>query len=213
MIRYKLLTQDMMANGRTWKLNEWHETNLLYGPTSLRCDAHPLLAVLLNPNFGNNKNPRLFKCEVRGKCGENLCTPTETWTRMRITKEIPLPKISTKQRRRFALFCALEVYPLWRDYDKASKWGKWAKDPTREAAELRRSETDEVIDRLYKLSGKLGTSITPAAISAAAAVTAYTTTRITMKKVVANAAGWAHLAAKTTLDFIALAKQAIQENK
>jgi len=80
--------------------------------------ASPLLAVFFNPIHADFASPRLWECECSQpvaddgtKLGVKKCTTL---------REIPLPDITTEQRVRFAILCALEVYPtaafvLWAD--------------------------------------------------------------------------------------------------
>lgn len=71
-IRYKLTDQNMQTyNGYPWKRGKWQEpigdSSYLCNPGWLHSYSHPLIAVLLNPIHANIKNPRLFKCLVKGK--------------------------------------------------------------------------------------------------------------------------------------------------
>ena len=120
--RYKLTKQDLTTyNGFQWQLNEWKETNgigKLCSEGWLHCYTNPLLAVLLNPVHADIENPKLFECEVEGKCIEDKGRK-EGWTRMRLVKEIPLPEISLTQKVAFGILCAREVY-------KEEKWVNWA---------------------------------------------------------------------------------------
>jgi hypothetical protein len=56
--------------------------------------------------------------EVRGKekrDGQMKCG----WSEMRLIREIPLPKITTEQRVKYAILCAKQVY-------SEKKWATWA---------------------------------------------------------------------------------------
>ena len=102
MIKYKLTNQNMQTyNGFQWKLGEWQEAQ---GSSEkdlctngwLHCYDSPLLAILHNPRHADIKNPRLWEVEVAGdfkndkglKCG---------YRKMRLVKEIKVPKITTEQ--------------------------------------------------------------------------------------------------------------------
>ena len=121
-IRYKLTKQDLTTYANTkWVLNEWKETSgtgKLCTEGWLHCYTSPLLAILLNPIHANITNPKLFKCEVEGKCLEDNGLK-EGWTRMRIIEEIEIPQLSLVQKLSFAILCVLEVY-------KDEKWIEWA---------------------------------------------------------------------------------------
>ena len=135
-IRYKLTNQDMITyNTCQWTLNEWKETSgngKLCSNGWLHCYSNPLLAILLNPTHANIDNPRLFEIEVEG---ENLTDNglKEGWTRMRIVKELDIPKITRIQMVAFGILCALEV-------NKNETFIKWAnnwlsgKDRSKESA-------------------------------------------------------------------------------
>ena len=135
-IRYKLTNQDMIThNTCQWTLNEWKETSgkkKLCSNGWLHCYSNPLLAILLNPIHANIDNPRLFEVEVEGN---NLTDNglKEGWTRMRLVKELDVPKITIKQRAAFCILCALEVnknenFILW-----ANNWLS-GKDRSKESA-------------------------------------------------------------------------------
>jgi len=120
-IRYKLTKQDLTTYNKTkWVLNEWKETSGLGGLCTegwLHCYTSPLLAILLNPIHADIINPKLFKCEVEGKCLTDN-GKKEGWTRMRIIEEIEIPQLSLINKIAFAISCALEVnndkkFVLW----------------------------------------------------------------------------------------------------
>jgi hypothetical protein len=97
----------------------------------LHAYEHPLIAVLLNPIHADFKNPRMFEVEgkVEKRDGQLKCG----CRRLKVLREIPLPQITTAQKIRFAIYCALEVYKkptfkLW-----AGGWLS-GKDRTAEAA-------------------------------------------------------------------------------
>lgn len=122
MILYKLTDENMRTpKDAQWELGVWRETsgNGAIGDSSwLHAHSDPLLAVLLNPAHADFSSPRLFEAEGDGafrddrglKCGV---------TRMRLVRELPMPVVTTEQRVRFAILCALEVY-----HDSA--WVTWA---------------------------------------------------------------------------------------
>jgi len=135
-IRYKLTEQDLTTyNDTKWVLNEWKETDgfgKLCTGGWLHCYSDPLLAILLNPAHANITNPKLFKCEVEGKCLTDHGLK-EGWTRMRIIEEVPFPQLSEINKIAFGILCALEV----NNDEEFVKWAKnWLenKDRSKESA-------------------------------------------------------------------------------
>jgi len=114
MRKFKLTDQNMQThNGYQWELGVWREAEgdpkqNLCSDGWLHCYDSPLLAVLHNPIHAGIENPRLFEVEVDGetkndwglKCG---------YRSMRLTRELNLPHVTTEQRIRYAIFCALSV--------------------------------------------------------------------------------------------------------
>jgi hypothetical protein len=121
---YKLTDRD----GQTWGGTQWgpgisHSgtgEGELCGPGWIHAYEHPLIAVLMNPIHANFQNPRLWEAEgeVALRDGQLKCG-CKTLTTVR---EIPLPKITTEMRVRFAIMCAKEVcaYPAWNAW--ADRW-------------------------------------------------------------------------------------------
>jgi hypothetical protein len=108
----------------------------LCGPGWIHAYEHPLIAVLINPIHANFKNPRLWEAEgeIAIRDGQLKCG-CKTLTTIR---EIPLPKITTEMRVRFAILCAKEVcadlsWNAWAD--------KWLSDEDRTLAAAEASAT------------------------------------------------------------------------
>ena len=98
--------------GCQWVLGEEKTTSgegELCGPGWLHCYADPLLAVLLNPIHADYENPRLFRARV-GRKSKHDHGLKSGYTKMTLIEEIPVPAISTAQRVRFAILCAMKVY-------------------------------------------------------------------------------------------------------
>jgi len=121
----KLTNQNMQTyNGFQWKLEEWYVISEakrganLCSKSWFHCYDDPLLAVLFNQVHADIKNPRLFECEARGESLEGIGVKFG-FTEMRITKNIPLPEISTNQHVAFGILCAKEVC-------KVQSWNEWA---------------------------------------------------------------------------------------
>ena len=147
-IKYKLTSQNLQTyNKFQWEVGKWVETSgegELCSSGWLHCYDSPLLAVLHNPIHAHINNPRLFEVEVEGKekrDGQLKCG----YTRMRLVKEIPLPEITTEQKIKYAIYCALEVCSeeslVWwaNDWlsgmDRTTKAARAAAETARAAAE------------------------------------------------------------------------------
>jgi len=121
---YKLTDQNMQThNGCQWKLGA---TKTAYGTGDL-CTSDwlhfyddPLLAVLLNPIHANLDAPHLFAGTTSGKI-KNDHGLKFGCQKLTLKKKIRLPKITTKQRVRFAILCAKAVYA-------DEHFGRWADD-------------------------------------------------------------------------------------
>ena len=140
---YKLTDQNMQTyNGCKWVLGEEKTTSgegELCGPGWLHCYSDPLLAVLLNPIHADYENPRLFRAHVGGTSNPDHGLKSG-YTKMTLIEEIPVPAISTEQRVRFAILCAMKVYrnpgfvqwgENWlsgkdRSAEAAAAWAAWA---------------------------------------------------------------------------------------
>jgi len=126
-MKYKLTNQEMQTyNGFQWELGKWYEINNLdenedlCSPYWFHFYHHPLLAVLLNTAHADIDNPRLFEIEIDGLQKDDNGLKGGC-TRMKLAKEIELPEITTEQRVKFAIYCALEVYD-------DSSFVQWAND-------------------------------------------------------------------------------------
>ena len=80
----------------------------LCGPGYIHAYEDPLLAVLLNPIHVNFSAPRLWECEgeIAKRDGPLKCGCVSLAT----VREITLQNVTTEQRVRFAILCALAVY-------------------------------------------------------------------------------------------------------
>lgn len=120
---YKLTDQNMRTRGNCqWILGEWKRAT---GAGTKLCTngylhyyTNPLLAVFMNPIYGNIENPRFFRAEIQGKtlddhglkCGAK---------RMRIVEELPVPELTITQRTEIAIRIAKCVC-------KDPRWNAWA---------------------------------------------------------------------------------------
>ena len=146
-IAYKLTDSDMQTHNMfQWELGKEYTTSgkgNLCSAGWLHFYTHPLLAMLLNPIHADIKNPRLFMAEVGGK--NKLDHGLKVgYTRGRLTKEMPLPMVTTEQSVRFAILCALEVYDNADFIAWANKWLS-GEDKTEAAAEAAEAEAGAAV--------------------------------------------------------------------
>lgn len=129
-IYYKLTDKNMQTkNNYQWDLNKWHEIDPnLQDVDTMLCSkhwfhvyTHPLLAILLNPIHTNIINPRLFRCVCAGseKSEFNLKVG---FTKVKLTSEMEVPKVTLIQKIVFDILCAKKVYI------KQPTWTRWAND-------------------------------------------------------------------------------------
>jgi hypothetical protein len=109
---YKLTDKD----GRTRNNTQWGEniTHTAPGVGEL-CTAgwihsysDPLLAVMLNPIYGEFAEPRLWEAEASGAMKHD-CGLKSGSASLTTLQEIPVPTVTTEQRVRFGILCALAV--------------------------------------------------------------------------------------------------------
>ena len=132
------------ANAQTYNKTQWGEgithegtgEGDLCGPGWIHAYTDPLLAVLLNPIHGDFVNPLLWEAEGEvGKEDHGLKVGCKVLTTI---KPIPLPVITTEQKVKFAIYCALEVY---RDPIFATWANGWVENKDRSVAAARNAET------------------------------------------------------------------------
>lgn len=125
---YKLTTAD----GRT-RLGEQNECQWgenithrgtgkggLCGPGFIHAYTDPLLAVMFNPIHADYSNPQLWECEgdvaLSDRGTKVGCVSLTT------VRRIQLPQVTTEQRVRFGILCALQVYTKPEFVDWAHAW-------------------------------------------------------------------------------------------
>src|SRR3990167_6468593 len=122
-VRCKLTDADGYTHGGTlWAEGASYETSGeggLCGPGWLHCYTDPLLAVLLNPIHANFINPRMCTVRVSG-VGRDDHGLKEGWTKMAFESWVNVPSVTTEQRIRFGILCAMEVYT-------ERSWVAWAR--------------------------------------------------------------------------------------
>lgn len=136
MIRYKLTDRTLRTHrGYQWTVGEWHEVTgdpaqPLCTDGWLHCYETVLLAVLHNPIHADIANPRLWEVEVEGECLRDGQVK-EGWRRMRLVREIDVPKITMEQRVRYGILVSLQVY----DDPDYRRWAEgWLSDKDRSEA-------------------------------------------------------------------------------
>ncbi len=84
----------------------------------------PLLAVMMDRVHANYlPKGHLWECKADVGLEKSDKIGCKSLTTIKL---MDVPKVTTDQRRAFAIMCALEVYNLWEKYDKDGKWKKWA---------------------------------------------------------------------------------------
>lgn len=203
MILYKLTD----ANGRTYRKTQWgvgvtHKAadpgkGPLCGPGWIHAYEHPLLAVLHDPIHGQfGPYARLWECKTdddRPLRDGQMKIGVRSLTTIR---EIPLPKVTTKQRVRYSILCAWKSLTGHRE-EWVRMWRAWARrwlsgeDRSRDAVAWGAAA--------WAVTASTSTTTTPTCTSAAWAAAA--------------AAAEAAEAAMKDLDLAALAEKAVREEE
>ena len=199
---YKLTTQDCKTRVGCYNETQWKLGRLVRASGDIsdhlctngwiHCYTSPLIAILCNPADANIKNPRLwlFKPEFGTSIKEE---GLKVGVRAgKITKELPVPKITNIQKVAFAILCAKCVC-------KNEEWNIWA---------------DRWLDNIDRSSCAAATAAYTAAVAAdaaayAAATAAYTAAAAYAAYAAADAAAYA-ADAIIVLDFDAIAKEAMK---
>lgn len=160
--RYKLTTPEMQTHmGCEWTIGEWKEApgkGLLCSSGWIHCYDSTLLAVLMNPIHANFRSPRLFECESDGLELDDSGLKRGV-QRLRLIRELQIPKPSRNQRLRFGILCALKI-------NASNAFERWAQDWL--------SGKDRTIEAACDVSRKMGNILwatTKAQWDAAIAVT------------------------------------------
>ena len=214
MIKYKLTDQKMQTyHGFQWELDKEVETNgegNLCGAGWLHFYDHPLLALLHNPIHAGIKNPRLFEVEVSGKSKDDHGLKCG-YTKAKLVREIPIPKITPVQRVAYGILCAKKV-------SKSKEWNQWAfnwlwgKDRTYTAADAAAyAEAAAYAAYAAAEAAAVAAYADAAAYDAdAAAYAAEAAAAAADAAAYDAAAAAAHAAAAVNLDLIEIAKQAME---
>ena len=196
---YKLTDHNNRTRGTLWGENVTHKAkgkgNDLCSEDVIHVYDHPLKAAMFNANHANFNNPVLWECRVKRvvandclKVGVKECTTI---------KVILLPEITTNQRVRFGIYCALEVY-----YDK--EFIEWA------------DAWLSGVDRSTDAAWAAAEVAEVAEVAWAAAWVAWAAARAAEAAGAAEAAAWVAWAARAAaraaaIDLVPLIKKAIEE--
>jgi hypothetical protein len=154
MVKYKLTTQSLTTfAGFQWQKNKKVVTDgigNLCGSGWLHYYDSPELAILLNPIHADIKNPILWKVKAEGTHKLDFGLKGGC-TEMTLIKQIPLPKISTTQRVRFAILCAqqtchLPEFLIWSNF--------WLSGENR-SKQLITETRAKIVETIYKIDGAL----------------------------------------------------------
>lgn len=133
----------------------------LCGPGYIHGYTDPLLAVLLNPIHADIVDPLLWRAE--GKIAINNRGLQVGCVSLTTIEQIPLPVVTTAQRVRFAILCAMEVCkdPAWRAW--AEKWLDGSDRSPRAAARVavlaaRSAATDGLVRTASALAARAATA-------------------------------------------------------
>ena len=202
---YKLTNEKMQTYGDCqWTVGVEKTTDGtgdLCSPGWLHCYNSPLLAILLNPIGADFLDPRLFKIKTGGKKKTDRGLKFG-FTKMSLTKEIPVPVITVEQKIKFAILCALKVCKDRRFRQWAKAWLS-GKDRSYAAARAARAAADAA--RAARAAARVAYAAADAAGAIDAADVAYAAARV------ANAATYAaDAAAKGKTDLVKLVKKAME---
>ena len=192
---YKLTDQSGCTRGPTqWGPGVSHSgtgDGDLCGPGWIHAYTHPLLAVLLNPIHAALPDPRLWEADGEIALDDSgLKVGCRTLTTLR---EIPLPQITTTQRVRFGILCAMEVC-------QDDSWRAWAD----------RWLSGE--DRSVSAAAAYAADAARAALYAVSAAAAYAADAARAALYAASAAS-AAAACTNPLNLITLAERAVREEQ
>ena len=210
---YKLTTQDCKTRVGCYNETQWKLGRLVraFGNSTelctdgwIHCYTSPLIAIIRNPADADIKNPRLWLFEPEFGTSikeERLKVGVRAG---KITKELPVPKITNIQKVAFSILCAKCVC-------KNEEWNIWA---DRWLDNIDRSSCAAAADAVYAAAYAVADAAAYAA-AADAANAAYAVADAATAAYTAAAAASAATAAATAdaiivLDFDAIAKEAMK---
>ena len=232
---YKLTdSNDQTRNATQWGVGVTQRTDgagALCGPGWLHAYEHPLLAVLLNPIHANFDPGAMHLWAADAAGGVLRDGPLKIGvTELTTAVKMPLPIVSTEQRVRFAILCALEVCAdtAWRQWaerwlsgeDRSSVWAAeeaavWAAEAAALAAREARAAAAEAAREARAAAAEAAWAAeaeNAAAPAAAALAEAWAAEAAEARAAAWAAAAWAAEAAEAAspIDLIALAARSCQ---
>jgi hypothetical protein len=230
---YKLTTQDWKTRAGCSEETLWGPgvrrsstgpaDGRLCSPSYIHAYTSPLLAILMNPIHAYIDNPVLWECEGEVILSDHLKVGCYHLT---TTKIIPTPVVTTEQRIRFAILCAMKVYkePTWNQWAHAwltgadrsaeAAWkvaratATWAAVAAPWAAEAAAEAVAEVAAAWVAAPWAAEAAAEAVAEAAAAWVAATWVAEVAAAWVAEAAAAWAVVGEQ--IDFEAIAKEAIE---
>ena len=204
---YKLTTQEGTTYGGTlWGPGITHsasgpKSGALCSSSYIHAYRDPLLAVLLNPIHADFRNPVLWECEGEVITDDRLKVGCYQLTTVKI---IPLSEVTTTQRVRFAILCAMKVFddPEWGAW--ASGWLSGKRD--RAAVRAARATAQAKMDAAAEAAAEAAWAAAWAAWAAARAAN----WAARAANWAARAANWAAEEAAKEIDLRAIAREAIE---
>ena len=128
-ICYKLTDQKgQTCNGTQWGEHITHTTSgdgELCGPGWLHAYDSPYVAVINNPIHADITTPRLWLARWDGTRKDDSGHKFGA-TSLTTIRELPLPVLTDRALRLYAVRCALEVAPFWKSSPRFPAWRAWA---------------------------------------------------------------------------------------
>ena len=208
---YKITdNRDQTYNGCQWGENVTIETS---GEGDLCLErfghwyTHPLLAALLNPIYGNLDLSTAHLWEVEGEAVKKDYGLKVWCKKATIIRKIPIPEVTTTQKIRFGILCAMEVY-------KEPKWTKWADDWLSGKDRSRKSAAANAATVATVANAATGAvySAASAAYNATVAAAAYVATATYVANAAVYAVTTAVYVTAGKINLIKLAKQAMEDS-
>ena len=176
----------------------------LCGPGWIHAYTSPELAALLNPSHAGIEDPVLWRAEGEvGKSDHGLKVGTKSLTTI---ENVPLPEVTTEQRVKFGILCALQVCKEPKFITWAEGWlsGDWSEAAAAAAEAAARAVwvAAEAAEAAQAAAAEAAAAEAEAAQAAAWAARA--------ARAAARAAVWAAEAAAAPIDLQAIAEEALR---
>ena len=198
---YKLTDENFRTSrGTQWGEGVTHQVSGegdLCGTGWIHFYLTPELAVLLNPIHAAFDDPVLWEIEAKiGKSDAQLKVGSK---KVKTVRQIPLPRVSTEQRVRFAILCALDVY-------SEPSFVKWA-NAWMDGSDRSGRAAGEVIEEVEEATLAAATAAHAVRAAAWAAAVGGWSARVPVAAALAAKA--ASACSGETLDLIAITKRAL----